>query len=84
MRRERRTAHFPRRFDPAAISALWSKCRGRQGSGPFSNTDDMAVIGVLSTQLLHDRFVRRAPEAAPVTPVTPATLIDRATTRRDP
>jgi asparagine synthase (glutamine-hydrolysing) len=74
-------------FDPVAVSALWSKCRGREGSGPFSNTDDMAVIGVLSTQLLHHRFVRRAPEAAqgtPATPVTLATLVDRSTTRRDP
>lgn len=47
-------------FDPKAVAQLWSKCRARSGDGQFSNTDNMAVIGVLSTQLLHSRLVEGA------------------------
>jgi asparagine synthase (glutamine-hydrolysing) len=61
-------------FDPRTVSVLWSKCRSRSEEGQFSNADNMAVIGVLSTQILHDRFVRGAPETALV---TPKTLVDR-------
>jgi asparagine synthase (glutamine-hydrolysing) len=61
-------------FDPRAVSVLWNKCRARSDAGQFSNADNMAVIGVLSTQLLHDRFIRRAPTGKPV---TPKTLVDR-------
>jgi asparagine synthase (glutamine-hydrolysing) len=38
-------------FDPAAVARLWSKCRER-GEAALSNTDNMALTGVLSTQLL--------------------------------
>jgi asparagine synthase (glutamine-hydrolysing) len=46
-------------FEPRAVDQLWGKCRGKQGEGQFSNADNMAVVGVLSTQLLHDSLIRR-------------------------
>lgn len=50
-------------FDPVQVARLASKCRDSAG-GQFSNADNMAVVGVLSTQLLHDRLVRAAPRAS--------------------
>jgi asparagine synthase (glutamine-hydrolysing) len=43
-------------FDPGAVAALWAKCRAR--TGELSNTDNMALTGVLSTQLLHRTLIR--------------------------
>jgi asparagine synthase (glutamine-hydrolysing) len=61
-------------FDARQVERLWRKCR-EGGAAPFSNADDMALCGVLSTQLLHAQLVRSAP------PKTPAaeyrTFIDR-------
>jgi len=48
-------------FDPQAASRLWTKCRARANESQFSNADNMAVVGILSTQLLHDQLVARAP-----------------------
>src|SRR5688500_11087751 len=48
-------------FEPKAVAQLWNKCRSRARESHFSNTDNMAFIGVLSTQLVHDRFVRQRP-----------------------
>ena len=48
-------------FEPRAIRQLWQKCRARKGVGQFSNSDNMAVVGVLSTQLLWKQFVHEAP-----------------------
>jgi asparagine synthase (glutamine-hydrolysing) len=48
-------------FDPAATTVLWQKCRSRGGDPQFSNTDNMALVGVLSTQILHQRLIRAAP-----------------------
>ncbi len=47
-------------FQPGAVANLWRKCRAA-GTRPLSNADNMAVVGVLSTWLLHDRLVRPAP-----------------------
>jgi len=44
-------------FDPKAVEQLLQKCRSRQGS-TFSNADNMAVVGLLSTQLLHRQFIQ--------------------------
>jgi asparagine synthase (glutamine-hydrolysing) len=44
-------------FNPMAIRRLIDKCRAGKVIG-FS--DNMAFIGVLSTMIVHDRFVRRA------------------------
>jgi asparagine synthase (glutamine-hydrolysing) len=60
-------------FDPAAVAHLWQKLRDRQHSHQLSNTDNMALTGVLSTQLLHRQLVSAAPEAG--TP-SPTTLVD--------
>ncbi len=46
-------------FDPDAVERLWKKCRAQAEVGQLSNTDNMALTGVLSTQLLHEIFVRR-------------------------
>ena len=48
-------------FEPTAVARLWHKCRGNRDS-QMSNADNMALCGVLSSQLLHAQFVRRAPE----------------------
>lgn len=50
-------------FDPAAVGALLAKCeaRARSAAGAFSNADNMAVVGVLSTQLLAQRLLDAPP-----------------------
>jgi asparagine synthase (glutamine-hydrolysing) len=62
-------------FEPAAARALLAKCAARAGSGQFSNSDNMAVTGVLSTQLLYEKFIRHRPEAA--APRQIRTIVDR-------
>lgn len=62
-------------FQPQAVAALWRKCKARAKAGQFSNADNMAVVGVLSTQLLHDAFVRSRPDPGPR--VQLGTLVDR-------
>jgi asparagine synthase (glutamine-hydrolysing) len=62
-------------FDPETVRQLWKKCLATGAKGTFSNTDNMAISAVLSTQLLYDAFVAR-----PVTarPIVPKTLVERA------
>ena len=48
-------------FEAKAVGQLWTKCKTRSQDGQFSNADNMALIGVLSTQLLYDQFVRHSP-----------------------
>jgi asparagine synthase (glutamine-hydrolysing) len=43
-------------FDPDAVARLWAKCRAG-GEAALSNADDMALTGVLSTQLLHRELI---------------------------
>ena len=45
-------------FDPASVKRLREKTLRKDASARISNTDNMALVGVLSTQLLHARFVR--------------------------
>ncbi len=61
-------------FAPEAVAGLLAKCRARAASGQFSNADNMSVVGVLSTQLLHHHFVRHRPEAVP--PAHIRTIVD--------
>ena len=61
-------------FDPALAARLWRKCRSAQAQ--LSNSDNMALAGVLSTQLLFRELVRRPPLAH--VPERFATLVDRA------
>jgi asparagine synthase (glutamine-hydrolysing) len=62
-------------FDPTLVAQLWHKCRARYADGQFSNTDNMALVAVLSTQLLHHALVRRQPSGE--TPTVFHTDIDR-------
>ena len=62
-------------FQPSAAAALIAKCQARAASGQFSNADNMAVVGVLSTQLVYHHFVRRRVDAA--RPAVIRTLVDR-------
>jgi asparagine synthase (glutamine-hydrolysing) len=48
-------------FDVNAASSLFKKCRLRAGAGQFSNADNMALVGILSTQLLHQQFIQGRP-----------------------
>ncbi|MGH9348220.1 MAG: asparagine synthetase B family protein, partial [Vicinamibacterales bacterium] len=62
-------------FNPRAARQLIEKCRQRAGAGQFSNADNMAVVGILSTQLVHHHFVARRPEAS--APPVIRTVVDR-------
>jgi asparagine synthase (glutamine-hydrolysing) len=61
-------------FNPKAVQQLLQKCRSRQGS-QFSNADNMAVVGVLSTQLLHRQFIQNRQSPRRITEFS--TLVDR-------
>ena len=61
-------------FDPVAVGRLWNKCRGSSTMGQFSNADNMALVGVLSTGLLHEQFVRGRPQRS--TPSDFAVMVD--------
>lgn len=65
-------------FEPGAVTQLWKKCRSRKDAAQFSNADNMAIVGVLSTQMLHAQFIKRAPDGGP--PVKLCTLVDRLAT----
>ncbi len=44
-------------FDRERVGQLFQKCKAQGGAGQFSNADNMAFVGVLSTQLLHQSLV---------------------------
>jgi asparagine synthase (glutamine-hydrolysing) len=48
-------------FDAHAVHQLMQKCKARSSAGQFSNSDNMALVGVLSTQLLHHLYVHQRP-----------------------
>lgn len=49
-------------FEPQSVTQLLRKCRARGSEGQFSNTDNMALVGALSTQLLHRQFIASRPD----------------------
>ncbi|MGX8012885.1 asparagine synthase (glutamine-hydrolyzing) [Mesorhizobium sp. ORM8.1] len=51
-------------FDPKSVERLLGKCRARPGDQDLSNSDNMALVGVLSTQLLHQQFIASRPDGA--------------------
>ncbi len=53
-------------FDPAGVEQLWHKLKMRKDSAQFSNADNMALVGILSTQILHRDMLRTTPAVAPV------------------
>ena len=61
-------------FDPSVVAKLWDKCR-HGAAAQFSNSDNMALCGVLSTQLLHAQLVQSPPPVARIPRY--ATRIDR-------
>ncbi len=69
-------------FQPAAATQLLAKCRTRQREGQFSNADNMAVVGILSTQWVHELLIRRAPASSDG--VTLRTCVDRLAPGAEP
>ncbi|ESW90207.1 MULTISPECIES: asparagine synthase (glutamine-hydrolyzing) [unclassified Mesorhizobium] len=51
-------------FDPKSVTRLLNKCQASAGDGDLSNSDNMALVGVLSTQLLHRQFIASLPSGA--------------------
>jgi asparagine synthase (glutamine-hydrolysing) len=48
-------------FDASAVGQLVTKCRD---AAVLSVTDDMALVGIISTQLIVDRFIHHPPSVA--------------------
>lgn len=58
-------------FDNGSVQKLVRKCRAAGLSGePLSNSDNMAFLGVLSTQLLVSSLIQNTPSFRPVEPKT--------------
>lgn len=70
-------------FEPTAAAKLWQKCQARGGSAQFSNADNMALVALLSTQLVWQTVIRAALPGASAAPlaVPIRTVIDRRTQR---
>lgn len=68
-------------FEPEAAQRLLAKCVSRSASGQFSNADNMGVVGVVSTQLVHHEFVRQRCEVT--MPPAVRTSVDRLVARAD-
>jgi asparagine synthase (glutamine-hydrolysing) len=62
-------------FEPVAVEQMLAKCQARAASGQFSNADNMGLVGVLSTQLVHAHFVRQTPAGR--SPAVVRTRVDR-------
>ena len=62
-------------FDPLAVQSLWRKCQSQADGRPFSNADNMALVGTISTSLIHESLVRGIPPRTTHLPLT--TFIDR-------
>jgi asparagine synthase (glutamine-hydrolysing) len=62
-------------FEPSAARRLIDKCRRQAAAGQFSNADNMAVVGILSTQLVHHHFIARRPDSQ--APPVVRTIVDR-------
>lgn len=68
-------------FEPRAVTALMAKCR-RTGGARMSNTDNMRVLAVLSTQLIHHQFIDGDGSSnADRPPAQPMTMVDRVLER---
>ncbi|MGE5243022.1 MAG: asparagine synthase (glutamine-hydrolyzing) [Betaproteobacteria bacterium] len=57
-------------FDAAAGRRLIEKCLAATPSTQFSNADNMGLVGLLSTQLLYDQYIRQRPATPPALPYT--------------
>jgi asparagine synthase (glutamine-hydrolysing) len=54
-------------FEPEAVRALVRKCEKASDAG-VGETDEMGLVGTISTQLLHELLVARPASAAPAQP----------------
>jgi asparagine synthase (glutamine-hydrolysing) len=63
-------------FDPALVAGLFAKC-ARTGGTRLGNTDNMRVLAVLSTQLVHHQHIADdgAGDEAPPEPMTVVDLV---------
>jgi asparagine synthase (glutamine-hydrolysing) len=61
-------------FGPGAARQLIEKCRAKAEAGQFSNADNMALVGILSTQLVYRQLLERPAESRRVRLTT---LVDR-------
>jgi asparagine synthase (glutamine-hydrolysing) len=66
-------------FEPGAVAQLWNKIRGRRATDQFSNFDNMAVVAILSTQLVHRALIARPPVDR--ARLRETTLVDRTSVR---
>ncbi len=62
-------------FEPAAVARLWAKCQAKAATPQFSNSDNMTVVGVLSTHLIWQQFLQAALVVTP--PASVRTVIER-------
>lgn len=60
-------------FDPAIVSNLFAKCARRAGRG-MSNTDNMRVLAVVSTQLTHQQLIVDSGNESRCVPTSPPTV----------
>lgn len=71
-------------FDPARVAGLLRRCRAGKATG---FREGMALIGILSTQVWHERFCgarARGPQSWPAEPSEPRVLLDVAGGSTDP
>jgi asparagine synthase (glutamine-hydrolysing) len=47
-------------FDPGKVSRLMAKCQKQEGN-ILSERENMAIVGIISTQLLHQQFIANFP-----------------------
>jgi asparagine synthase (glutamine-hydrolysing) len=62
-------------FNPAAVSQLVTKIDQNR---PLGETDDMALVGIISTQLVHQQFVKDFRQLAPAGPGDNVKVVNRS------
>jgi len=62
-------------FDQKKVLHLFRKCQAQQ-HGPVSESENMAVVGILSTQLIHEQFIKNFPDGQ-TRPAEPDKIITR-------
>ena len=69
-------------FEPSVVAGLLTKCR-RTGGENMSNTDNMRVLAIVSTQLIHEGFIAGGGPGAQDRPLPePSVAIDLVTDDR--
>lgn len=67
-------------FDPALVAGLFRKC-AKSGGDKMSNTDNMRVLAIVSTQLTYESFITENEWAAPERELpVPTVAVDLVTT----